>query len=135
MRDVTHQEHRQWFHGSPEQLDALHTGSWVTPFRELAKAFSHRPTRISASDDNFTKVRHDGKIPGLLYVVAESLEDLDLEKLPGTDQTHWKTMRVMKVQLIEEVPLVDAEMLSDAESAALAERYPGTGYWRRQRNE
>ena len=132
MRDVTHQAPRPWFHGSSEQLDTLRTGSWVTPFRELAKAFSHRPTRISASDDDFTKVRHDGKIAGFLYVVAESLEDQDLEELPGTDQTHWKTMRVLKVELIEEVPLVDAEMLSETESAALAQRYPGTGYWSRQ---
>lgn len=135
MIKVTHHAPRQWFHGSPERLDTLRAGSWVTPFRELAKAFSHRPTRISASDSDFTKVRHDGKIAGLLYVVAESLEAPDLEELPGTDQTHWKTMRVLKVQLIEEVLLVDAEMLSDAESAALAERFAGTGYWRREENE
>ena len=120
--------HRSWFHGSPEELDTLLPGSWVTPFRELARAFSHRPTRITVSDDDFTAVRHDGKIPGFLYVVAEPLDDQDLEERPGTDHTHWKTMRVLKVQLVEEVPLVDTEMLSDRESADLAERYPGTGY-------
>ena len=120
--------HRLWFHGSPVKLDVLLSGSWVTPFRELAKAFSHRPTRITVSDEDFTVVRHDGKIPGFLYVVAEPLDDQDLEERPGTDHTHWKTMRVLKVQLVEEVPLVDTEMLSDTESADLAERYPGTGY-------
>ena len=66
---------------------------------------------------------------GFLYVVAEPLADQDLEELPGTDRTHWKTTRVLKMQLFEEVPLVDTEMLSDAESAALAESNPGTGFW------
>lgn len=135
MNEATNHAPRQWFHGSPEQLDTLRAGSWVTPFRELAKAFSHRPTRISSSDDDFTNVRHDGKVPGFLYVVDQSLEAADLEELPGTDQTHWKTMRVLKVQLIHEVPLVDAEMMSDSERVALAERYPGTGYWRHQDDE
>ena len=123
-----HSRHRPWFHGSPEELDILLSCSWVTPFRELAKAFSHRPTRITASDDDFTKVRHDGKIPGFLYVVAEPLDEQDIEERPGTDQTHWKTMRALKVQLVEEVPLVDAEILSEEQSAELAERYPGIGY-------
>ena len=118
-----------WFHGSPEQLDILLSGSWVTPFRELAKAFSHKPTRITVSDDDFMIVRHDGKIPGFLYVVSELLDDQDLEELPNTDQTHWRTMRALKVKLVGEVPLVETERLSDAESADLAKRYPGTGYW------
>ena len=68
-------------------------GSWVTPFREFAKAFSHKPTRVSASGDDLANVRHDGKVAGFLYVVAETLADQDLEELPGTDQTHWKTTR------------------------------------------
>ena len=33
------------------------------------------------------------------------------------------------MQLFEEVPLVDTEMLSDAESAELSKDYPGTGFW------
>ena len=46
-------------------------GSWVTPFKEFAKAFSHNPTRISATGDDVSNVRHDGKVAGFLYVVAE----------------------------------------------------------------
>ena len=42
---------------------------------------------------------------------------------------HTGRLRALKVHLVEEVPLVDAEMLSDAESAALAESNPGTGFW------
>ena len=102
-------------------------GSWVTPFREFAKAFSHKPTRVTASGDDLTKVRHDGKIAGFLYVVAEPLTDQDLEELPGADQTHWKIKRVLEVQLVEEVPLVETEMLSDAESATLAKSQSGNG--------
>ena len=104
-------------------------GSWVTPFREFAKAFSHNPTCVTATGDDVTKVLHDGKVAGFLYVVAEPLADQDLEELPGTDQTHWKTTRVLKVRLVGEVPPVDAEMLSDAESAAFENRHRGTGFW------
>ena len=32
---------------------------------------------------------------------------MNFEELPNTDQTHWKTMRALKVQLVDEVPLVD----------------------------
>ena len=102
-------------------------GSWVSPFREFAKAFSHKPTRVSATGDDLANVRHDGKIAGFLYVVAEPLADQDLEELPGTDRTHWKTTRVLKMQLFEEVPLVDTEMLSDAESAAMVKGLSGNG--------
>ena len=42
---------------------------------------------------------------------------------------HIGRLRELKMRLVEEVPLVDAEMLSDAESAALAESNPGTGFW------
>ena len=110
-------------------------GSWVTPFREFARAFSHRPTRVSASGDDVTNVRHDGKVAGFLYVVAEPLVDQDLEELPGTEKTHWQTARVLKVRLVEEVPLVETEMLSDAESAALAKSNPGTGFWSTRRED
>ncbi len=125
---MTDQTHRCWFHGSPEELSALRVGSWVTPFRGFAKSFSHKPTRVTAPGDDVTSVRHDGKVAGFLYVVAEHLPDQDLEELEGTEKTHWKTTRVLKVRLVGEVPLVETEMLSDAESAALAKDYPGTGF-------
>ena len=126
---MTDRTHRCWFHGSPEELSALRVGSWVTPFREFAKAFSHKPTRVTAPGDDLANVRHDGKVAGFLYVVAETLSEQDLEELPGTDRTHWKTTRVLKVHLVDEVPLVETEMLSDEESAAMAKVHPGTGFW------
>ncbi len=104
---MTNQTHSCWFHGSPEELSALRVGSWVTPFREFAKAFSHKPSRVTATGDDLANVRHDGKVAGFLYVVAEPLADQDLEELPGTEKTHWKTTRVLKVRLVGEVPLVE----------------------------
>ncbi len=110
-------------------------GSWVTPFREFAKAFSHKPSRVTATGDDLANVRHDGKVAGFLYIVAEPLADQDLEELPGTEKTHWKTTRVVKVRLVGEVPLVETVMLSDAESAALAKSNPGTGFWSTRRED
>ena len=126
---MSDQTGRRWFHGSPEELSTLRAGSWVTPFREFAKAFSHKPTRVTASGDDVTNVRHDGKVAGFLYVVAEPLVDQDLEELPGTEKTHWQTARVLKVRLVEEVPLVETEMLSDEESAATGKGLSGNGLW------
>ena len=126
---VTDRTRGPWFHGSPEELSTLRAGSWVTPFKEFAKAFSHKPTRISAFGEDMSIVRHDGRIAGFLYVVAESLADKDLEELAGTEQTHWETKRVLKVRLVAKVPLVESEMLSDAESAEFSKNYSGTGFW------
>lgn len=119
----------QWFHGSPEKLTVLRTGSWVTPFKELAKAFSHKPTCISISDDDFRYVRHNGKINGFLYVISEPVSNEDLRELKGTDQSHWETARKLRIQYVSDVPLVDSEMLTDSEIAALSKKYSGSGYW------
>ena len=120
---------RLWFHGSSERLTSLRTGSWVTPFKELAKAFSHKPTCISISDDDFRNVRHDGNIAGYLYVVSEPLSTGDLRELEGTDQSHWETTRKLKIKYVSDVPLVDSEMLTDPEIAELSKKHRGTGYW------
>ena len=120
---------RQWFHGSPEKLTVLRKGSWVTPFKELAKAFSHKPTCISISDDDFRYVRHDGKIVGNLYVISEPLSIGDLQELKGTDQSHWETTRELTITFLSDVPLVHSDMLTEPEIAALSKKHRGTGYW------
>ena len=124
-----------WFHGSPEEITTLRAGSWVTPFRQYARAFSHKPTRISASGEDLSIVRHDGRVAGFLYVVAEPLADQDLEELAGTEQTHWETKRVLEVELVEEVPLDESETLSDEESADMAKDHPGNGFWSTRRED
>jgi hypothetical protein len=88
-----------WYHGSPQEMTILRAGSWVTPFKELAKAFSHKPATISASDD-FLQVTHDGELPGFLYRIAESIAPEDIAVLPGTKKTHWRTLRDLNVERV-----------------------------------
>ena len=63
--------------GSPQQLTFLHRGSMVTPFKAVAKAFSHKPSIVSIPD-GMDSVKHDGEVPGHLYEVAEHLGPDDL---------------------------------------------------------
>jgi len=122
----------QWFHGSPEKLEKILAGSWVTPYKEVARAFSHKPSCISASDD-FREIKHNGTLPGYLYIVAEDVRDQDLTLLPGTDDTHWQTRRELRIEWVEDVPILEAELLTEQELEDLQRMYPGagsgTGYW------
>lgn len=119
-----------WFHGSPEKFDTLLKGSWVTPYKELARAFSHRPSRICSADNDCVKVKHNGTLPGYLYIIAEEINERDLTLLPNTDETHWQTNRDLKVELVENVPVLDAELITEQEIEELRRKYPGfeTGY-------
>lgn len=120
---------RQWFHGSPAKLETLLKGSWVTPYKELARAFSHKPSCISASGDDFSEVKHNGILPGYLYIVAEDARDQDLTILPGTDGTHWETNRELRVELVADVPILETELITEQESEELRrELGTGTGY-------
>ena len=40
----------EWFHGSPLRLETLTTGSTITPLRDLARVFSHKPALVSLDD-------------------------------------------------------------------------------------
>ncbi|MHB9107151.1 MAG: hypothetical protein ACYDCO_08870 [Armatimonadota bacterium] len=103
-----------WYHGSPDELAVLRAGSWVTPFKELAKAFSHKPTTISMSDD-FQRLTHDGELPGFLYRIAEPVGPDALTVLPGTGQTHWQTQRDLKIELIAALPITDPPQITAEE--------------------
>ena len=122
--------HGPWYHGSPERLDVLRNGSWVTPFKEVAKAFSHKPSLMSIAD-GCVAARHNGTVPGLLYVVSEEAGAEDLTCLPGTDQTHWQTQRDLQVRLVAELPVDDPPQLSEEEIAELRKTMPeGTSGYR-----
>jgi len=116
-----------WFHGSPVHLSRLRAGSRVTPFREIAKAFSHKPSLLSISDD-CREAKHDGDKPGYLYVVAEAVGPGDITLLEGTGRTHWQTNRDLQVRLIQSVPVSDPKRITESEKKHLKARYPGTGY-------
>ncbi len=100
-----------WYHGSPEQLTVLRKSSWVTPFKELAKAFSHRPSLISFGGDH-QSVKHHGQEPGFLYQVSEVVGPDDLCDLPHTSQTHWQAQRDLHVQRVAELSIDDPPQLS-----------------------
>ena len=53
-------------------LKFLKKGSTITQWKELAEAFSHKPTILAIDDDN--SIFHNGKEYGYLYIVDESIE-------------------------------------------------------------
>lgn len=112
-----------WYHGSPEKLTVLREGSWVTQFKELAKAFSHRPSLISFGDDNQT-VKHDGQQSGFLYVLSEPVGPDMVSYLAHTALTHWQTQRDIQVQLLSELPIDDPPQLSAEDIAAMRRKVP-----------
>jgi hypothetical protein len=116
-----------WYHGSPEALEVLRKGSWVTQFKEFAKAFSHKPPLISFGDDECRDVKHNGKLAGRLYVLAESIGPDDVSYLPDTAGTHWQTQRDLNVRLVAELPVDDPPQLSEEEIAELGKRMPEGG--------
>jgi len=71
-----------------------------TPNRELARAFSHKPSLVSIRDDG--SIRHNGKRPGYLYVICEKVRPGDVEPVsrstmgPGQE---WSIKRPLKVAL------------------------------------
>jgi len=112
-----------WYHGSPETLTVLRKGSWVTQFKEMAKAFSHRPNLMSLGGDCQT-IKHNGQQPGFLYMVSETLGPDDVSYLRDTAQTHWQTQRDLQVRLVAELPVDDPPQLSEEEIAELRKGIP-----------
>ncbi len=92
-----------WYHGSPFELTELRTGSTITRWRELAEAFSHKPTWLSY-DTVGGNISHNGQVDGFLYVVDEPLiAGSDIYKHPHTsmdDGVEWLTKRPVKVRKI-----------------------------------
>ncbi len=112
-----------WYHGSPQKLPLLRKGSWVTQFKELAKAFSHKPTLISLGG-NLVHVKHNGRVPGFLYTVAEPVGPDDVTYLRDTGQTHWQTSRDLQLQLVAELSVDDPPQLNEKEIAKLRKEIP-----------
>jgi hypothetical protein len=121
---VTCDYSQPWYHGSPEELDALQNGSWVTQFKEVAKAFSHKPSLMSFQDDECRVVKHNGSLPGHLYVICEEIGPEDVSYLPDTAGTHWQTQRDLQVKLVEELPVNDPPLLTEEEIAGLRKAIP-----------
>ena len=112
-----------WYHGSPEALGVLLAGSTVTRDRQLACAFSHKPTLVSIEEDG--RIRHNGRRAGWLYTVAETVREGDLVSHPRTTMqpgVEWVTQRDLALQRVGRTRLGGASALSESEVRALLAR-------------
>lgn len=118
-----------WYHGSPFKLTVLRKESVVSPFKEVAKAFSHKPPMVSMSDD-YSVVKHNGELSGFLYVLTDALPG-DVVEMPGTDSTHWVIQRDMQVELLTALPVSDPPLLTEEEITNLTRNLPDghTGFF------
>lgn len=95
-----------WYHGSPVEMSLLRKGSSITRNRELAIAFSHKPTELSVSDNG--TIEHNGKLEGYLYTVDEELLNDDIyvhEACLNDDPWEWLTKREVKLKLLSKTHL------------------------------
>ncbi|MBU5439218.1 hypothetical protein KQI42_14440 [Tissierella sp. MSJ-40] len=65
-----------WFHGSQVKMTILRSGSSITRNKNLAIAFSHRPTQVSVENDG--SIQHNGQENGYLYILNEDINDDDI---------------------------------------------------------
>lgn len=94
-----------WYHGSNLILDELKQGSTITQWRELAEAFSHKPTMLCYDDNG--EIIHNGIQKGYLYMIDESIEiGEDIYQHPTTtmdENAEFITKRPLAVRLIREL--------------------------------
>ncbi|OQB40248.1 MAG: hypothetical protein BWY06_01272 [Candidatus Latescibacteria bacterium ADurb.Bin168] len=113
-----------WYHGSPLRLTVLRKGSTITPDRDLARVFSHRPALVSIKTGTRGFIKHNGEEPGFLYAV-EVAGDVDITPPPSTTMEpgdEWITTRDLPLHLIEPTVVREGERLNEAEVAELKAR-------------
>lgn len=107
-----------WYHGSPIQLEYLLAGSTITRDEHLARVFSHKPTIVSqenTADGSILWIRHNGVLPGYLFVIDEPVADDDVDPHPRTTMLpgqEWLTRRRLRVRLVARVAVVPEEFLT-----------------------
>lgn len=92
----------EWYHGSNLKIDVLREGSTITQWKELAEAFSHKPTQLSYEENG--EITHNGKETGYLYKIAEKLViGKDIYQHPRSTMdanVEFLTKRPLKLKLI-----------------------------------
>lgn len=117
---------RLWFHGSPQMLDTLLAGSTITQNEHLARVFSHKPEIVSLDEDGeIYRIRHTGRLPGLLYQIDEPIGLADVYLHPRSSMPaglEWLTRRPLRLRLLGPVEIVEGELLSEADVQDLRRR-------------
>ena len=117
-----------WYHGSQQELTKLRVGSSITQNRNVAKAFSHRPSLLTQSEGD--TVKHDGAIPGYLYTIADEIGPDDVYPHPhpvNVTRWEWLTNRELQIELIEQTVVTDVERLTDQEIAEIKRKQEERG--------
>ena len=94
-----------WYHGTNKIFTTLKEGSTITQWRELAEAFSHKPSQLSYEEDG--TICHNGVEKGYLYVIDEPIEiGIDIDQHPRTTMdfnAEFLTKRPMALRLVKEL--------------------------------
>ena len=94
-----------WYHGSNMVFSEMKEGSTITQWKELAEAFSHKPSLLSY-DDNGT-IYHNGTEKGYLYTIDEPITvGIDIYQHPRTvmdENAEFLTKRPIKVKMVCEL--------------------------------
>jgi len=92
---------KTWYHGSPKQLTHLRVGSSITRNRDLAVAFSHKPSQLGVDDQG--QISHNGQMDGYLYeVVGVQAEGIYVHPACESDDPwEWLIKEAYQVILIE----------------------------------
>ncbi len=117
-----------WYHGSQKELTKLRVGSSITQDKNVAKAFSHRPSLVSMSDEG--EIKHNGVTPGYLYAVSDGMGPDDVHPHPhpvNATRWEWLTNRELKLELIEQTIATDKERLTDEEIAEIRQKQKERG--------
>ena len=94
-----------WYHGSNKIFSELKKGSTITQWKELAEAFSHKPTTLGYDDNGV--IVHNGVEKGYLYIIDEPIvlgEDVYQHPTTTMDKNfEFLTKRPLKVKLISKL--------------------------------
>ena len=110
-------ENETWYHGSHLLFDVLDENSTITQWKELAEAFSHKPTMLCI--DNDEQILHNGLQYGYLYKIDEEIKiGVDINEHPRTTMgknMEFLTTRPLRVKLLCHVGYSDTKMVEQAE--------------------
>ena len=111
---------RIWYHGAQMALTVIRKGSSISPYRNVAIAFSHRPVIVSLEDDG--TVRHNGTAHGYLHRIMEDLTEEDITLHPACaegEDWEWLVNRDIRVELIAEFDVDPDFYLTEEDIAQL----------------